>query len=143
MTNKRTKKPMGFTLVELLVALAIVGILAAVALPSYQSSVERSRRADGTVALTRVAALQEQWFFQFNVYTDDVTNLGSTDATLTSPEGFYVITAAIANDGSEFTLTATATGNQLDDVNCRVMSLAHTGRKESKDSNGGSSADCW
>ena len=54
MTNKRTKKPMGFTLVELLVALAIVGILAAVALPSYQSSVERSRRADGTVALSLI-----------------------------------------------------------------------------------------
>lgn len=143
MTKKRAVKTMGFTLVELLVALAIIGILAAVAAPTYQNSVQKSRRADGKVALTQAATLQEQWFFQFNVYTDDVTNLGSSSGTLTSPEGFYTITAATANGGSEFTLTATATGNQLDDSNCRVLSLAHTGQKLSLDDGGTTSADCW
>ncbi|MEH6911052.1 MAG: type IV pilin protein [Oceanicoccus sp.] len=143
MTKKRAIKPMGFTLVELLVALAIVGILAAIAIPNYQSSVQKSRRADGKVALTQAATLQEQWFFQFNVYTDDVTNLGSSGATLTSPEGNYTITAATANSGSEFTLTATATGTQLDDSRCRELSLAHTGQKTSRDSGGGTSTDCW
>ena len=133
----------GFTLIELLVSLAIVGILTAVAVPTYQNSVQKSRRADAKVAVMQAATLQEQWFFQFNVYTDDVTNLGSSGATLTSPEGYYTITAATANAGSEFILTATATGNQLDDTNCRVLTLAHTGRKASRNSSGGTSADCW
>ncbi len=143
MTRKRAARSMGFTLIELLVALAIVGILAAVAVPTYQNSVEKSRRTDGKVALTQAATLQEQWFFQFNVYTNDVTNLGSSGATLTSPEGYYTITAATASAGSEFTLTATAIGNQLKDTNCRVLSLAHTGQKLSRDSGGSTSADCW
>lgn len=132
----------GFSLIELMIAVAIVAIIAAIAVPSYEGSVQKSRRSDAKMALIQTATLQEQWYFQFNTYTNDVTNLGSSDATLESPEGFYVITAAVPS-ATEFTLTATAVGVQLKDTDCRTLTLAHTGRKASRDSAAAVSTECW
>lgn len=133
----------GFTLIEILVSIVIVALLAAIALPSYQNSVQKTRRSDAQAALTQTATLQEQRFFQTNSYSADVNELGGAAGTLLSPEGYYSITAATANGGAEFTLTATALGPQLDDSNCRTLTLRHTGLKASTDSASAASTDCW
>ncbi len=67
MTHKRIRKN-GFTLIELLVAVAIVGILAAIAIPSYQESMRKSRRSDAQGALMSFANAMERYYTQFNTY---------------------------------------------------------------------------
>ncbi len=66
----------GFTLVELMIVVAIAAILAAIAYPSYQDSIRKSRRTEAKTALENVAAEQEKYYYRNNAYTRDLTKLG-------------------------------------------------------------------
>ena len=66
----------GFTLIELMIAVAIVGILAAVALPSYQRSIMKGRRVDAKAATLDLAAREERYFSVNNTYTNSAVSLG-------------------------------------------------------------------
>ena len=84
----------GFSLIELMIAVVIVGILAAVAIPMYSDYVTRSRRADGQATLMQVAQELERCYTQFSKYNDNscsVINGGVVSET--SDQGFYVVTA--------------------------------------------------
>ena len=78
----------GITLIELVVAVAIVAILTAIAVPNYQSYVKRSRRADAMIALQRLANEQEQFYFDNNTYGTTFTGINLTG---TSPDGYYTL----------------------------------------------------
>ena len=140
------KKKSGFSLIELMVAIAIIGILMAVALPNYQNSVQKSRRSDGKIALEKAAAMQEQFYFLNNRYSTNVNDLGGNGGTLNSIEGLYTITAAFSGgDNQTYTLTATAIGSQLKDTTCRRYELDHRGARRSYNSSGSqntTTADC-
>ena len=136
----------GFTLVELMIVVVIISILAAIAIPAYQSSIQKSRRSDAKIALERAASMQEQFYFTHNAYTETMSNIGGSD----SPEGYYTLSSSTASadtacsaDNICYKLTATATGTQLDDTNCRKLTLTNTGTKASLDSGGADSSDCW
>ncbi|WP_096087356.1 type IV pilin protein [Agaribacterium haliotis] len=77
----------GFTLIELITVLAIVAVLAAVALPSYQASIERGRRADAKALLMHVVSRQESLFTEMISYSSVYSDLGLTSDK--SPEGHY------------------------------------------------------
>jgi len=133
----------GFTLIELMIVVAILGIIVAFAVPSYQAQVEKTRRSDGKIALERAAAMQEQRYFTNSVYTDSVNNLGGSGGVLESPEDFYRITANVSasstgcsTDGLCFILTATPQGAQAGDTTCPTLTLTNTGQK-------GPSDVCW
>ncbi|MBR9913103.1 MAG: prepilin-type N-terminal cleavage/methylation domain-containing protein [Gammaproteobacteria bacterium] len=141
------KQARGFTLIELLIALVIISILASIALPAYQESTIKARRADARAALSSAAAEQEKWFFQFNGYTDDIDDLGGA----ASPEGFYTLTLSInagvgtcvnAAPFNCYTLTATPTvgGPQEDDDDCTTLVVTHTGARSATGSN---TERCW
>lgn len=103
----------GFTLVELIIAVAVVGILAAVALPSYQSHIAASRRADAKSALLGVAQVMERYYTERGTYVG--ATLGSTGLyPSTSPQGYYTLTIA-SQSASAFSLTATRAGAQAGD----------------------------
>ena len=114
----------GFTLIELMIVVAIIGILAAIAVPQYSDYVTRSRRADGQSTLLQVAQELERCYTQFSKYDDTNCRLKNDAGALTpvttllpagrtSPEGYYVIAAAdSALSASAFTLTATPQGAQ-------------------------------
>mgnify|MGYP003671127823 CR=1 FL=1 len=133
----------GFTLIEIMIVVAIIGILVAVAYPSYQDSVQKSRRTDGKSVVVDTAALQEKWYFQQNRYTDDATDLGVTG----SQEGFYTVNinqTACGDDGSCFQVVATTAGVQVNDTTCTTFTIDHTGNKTAQDNNSNDTTSiCW
>lgn len=103
MINHRSS---GFTLVELVVVMAIISILMMVAIPAYNSSTMKARRADGQTALMDVMVRQERFFTENNTYTTDLSDL---PAEGTSQEGYYTVTAAACGAGIDSCVTLTAT----------------------------------
>lgn len=103
----------GFTLIELIIAVAVVGILAAVAMPSYREHIAASRRADAKSALLALAQLMERNYTERGTYAS--VTLGSTGIyPSTSPQGFYTLSIT-SQDATGFSLTATRTGAQVGD----------------------------
>ena len=123
----------GFNLTELMVVIAIIGILASVAYPMYSQHMLETRRSDGWIALSAAEAAQLRWYSVNFSYTDDMDNLGGAD----SPEDFYTISVVTGNNNSTFTLTATAKadGVQASDTGCTVLTLDHLGIRLPD--------DCW
>jgi len=139
----------GFTLIELMIVIAIIGIFAAIAYPSYQSSIRKSRRADATSALSELANLQENFFFQrtpnryAQTFSEFNTPSGFTivdDLNLISKDDYYNITLLPFVSTRSFTLRATAREGttQANDGDCQTFSINHQGLKESSPK-----TDCW
>lgn len=115
-----TKKHYGFNLIELLIVVTIVGILAAIAFPSYQNSVRKGNRTDGQSALLEALSSMEKYFYNENTYTTDLTKLGYSSATgAITAQGHYALSVAAATKNCPIatcvTLQATAINNQIPD----------------------------
>ncbi len=135
----------GFTLVELLIALAIVAIITAFAVPSYQESVRKAKRAEGRSMLLDAAQRQEQHFTQHNRYaTDIVTNNPSDIDSLflepSSENGHYQLTLAAGATTTTFTFTATPQAPHVDTL-CGNLTLNHLGVKGVTGT--GTPDECW
>lgn len=135
--GKRPRGGRGFTLIELMIALAVVALLAMVALPAYQSQVQKSRRADAKVALMNAAQALERC--AANDPAAGYTAAGCPSFPKTSSEGFYSITAPTLT-ATTYTLTAqpVADGPQAGDAQCASLSLDQTGTRTSSPGD-----DCW
>jgi type IV pilus assembly protein PilE len=114
----------GFTIVEVAVGLAMVGILSAVAIPSYLEYSKRGRRADAVASLTQLQLAQERWRANNNSYTTDLVALG---VGTSSSAGHYAL-AIVASSADGFTATATATSAPAaQDTRCAVLRLVMAG----------------
>ena len=117
----------GFTLIELMVVVAVVAILASIALPSYQESVRKSRRAQAKADLVEYAQLAERFRTANNTYT------GATFPTMVSPREPGArprYNLAFAPGRATFTLTATpAAGGGQEVDRCGALSIDQAGRK--------------
>jgi len=132
-----SKHQHGFTLIELMITVAIVGILAAIALPSYQDSVMKSRRADAKSDLLGLANAQERHFTVSNAYcgSDDTCTL--TNIYTPNPQNNAYYEFSIDATANTFTLTASPTGAQADDP-CGDLTLDQACVRNSADN-----AVCW
>ncbi|MEG1202744.1 MAG: type IV pilin protein [Comamonas sp.] len=135
----------GFTLVELMITVAVVGILAAIAYPSYQDYVRKSRRVDAKNTLLDLASRQERFFSVNNKYSLAAADLGYSalpyDVPSSGNSSYYQLSIASTDSGKTWTATATPTGAQAKDV-CSSYTLSDKGTR----ANGGTGAsrtDCW
>ena len=128
----------GVTLMELMVVMTIVGILAAIAYPSYRAQVRRSNRTEARVALEQTASALEKCYTRYMTYNDAAScpaaNQFGSGASIATPRGFYLITAPTL-DPTQFTLRADAQGPQATDSGCTRLELDQTGRH--------TPATCW
>ena len=132
--NKRLAKQSGFTLMELMVVVAIVGILSAIAYPNYSAYVMKGKRLGAKVAIMQVAQAQERYFSMNMKYAYDMATLGLSDAddyTVTVAGLQTDNTTACADTTSCITYTVTAipksSSPQNHDATCKKFTLTHTG----------------
>lgn len=123
----------GFTLIELMITVVIIGIIAAIALPSYSNQVTKSRRADAYACLLDAAQRQEAFYYQNNVYTVTLTDLGYAAGTVNcGDDANYTLTSAAGANGaiaSSYLLTATRANAQAGDSLCGDLTLSSIGVK--------------
>ncbi|KJK26171.1 hypothetical protein UB46_01230 [Burkholderiaceae bacterium 16] len=129
--QKRFKRNRGFTLIELLITIAIVAILAAIALPSYESYVRKGRRADAMALLQAASISQEKYRLNNTTYASATTDLSPpcpTSGACVSEQGNYTLATPTSVTGSSYTLTANASStSQLADTGCTAIAYAVSG----------------
>lgn len=150
--TRKTHSEGGFTLIELMIVVAIISLLAAIAYPAYTDYVIKSKRSIATSALTQIAARQEQFRMDNKQYAADLTNLGypSNPAIVDDASNFV----SAGSDGrtysisvnrpttQTYTLTATPLGAQASrDTECASFTLTHEGTKGVTGTE--SVRDCW
>lgn len=146
MKNFKVEKIYGFSLMELMVTLVIIGILAAIAYPAFTDHLYKTRRSDGQAALMNLATYMEHYYTENNSYTGATLTVGSTTGTLglknTSIDGYYTLSISSLT-ATTYTLTATPTagGPQAGDTTCTTLTLTNTNIKGATPS--ANSLICW
>lgn len=146
-----TKRVAGFTLLELLMVVTIMGILAAIAYPGYQQYITRSKRGLGKSTLVQVLDRQAQFFVDNKAFATDLTALGfgangfaidkaGREVSTSSGERVYIVQLAAGASATAFTLEAVPQLSQATkDSACGTLRVTSTGVK----SVSGTGTDCW
>lgn len=131
----------GFTLIELMIAVAIVAILVAIAYPAYDDSVRKARRGQAKADMAELAQLAERWHTVNNTYVGFWASVPSSQKVSPRTGGTVAYNLGQVETANTFTITATPTGGQTKDTRCGTLTLNQAGQKTRSGS--GSLADCW
>ena len=135
--RKRSDNMRGMTLIELLIVVAIVGILAVIAGPAWNDQVIKSRRADARNTLLAAQIEQEQYRANNLTYATSMSAMGMGSFDSTSRDYYRV--EVVSADATSFLITATPNGNQANDSTCNVFAVRQTGPEHS----GYAALSCW
>jgi type IV pilus assembly protein PilE len=144
----------GFTLIELMITVAVVSILAALALPSFLDSVRKGRRAEAVGALTQIQQAQERWRANHGSYADNDQLSTAPPAGLGIPEttadrNYQLALSNVSAAGYTATATATSSGRQHGDTGCHKIVLRLAGGNvfytsvDASDQDSTADARCW
>jgi type IV pilus assembly protein PilE len=143
----KPRRVAGFSLIELMVTVAVAATLAAIVIPTYQSQIRKSRRTEARTAVMDLATREERYYSVNNDYSSSALQLGygAADAQINGMSvgaGYYTVTvqnfAAAPPLPATFTITATAVGTQAKDTACQAFTVDDKGTQTSAPA-----ADCW
>lgn len=122
---------LGFSLIEILIVVSIIGILASIAVPAYNGYIIKGKRSEGRAAIMDAAARQERFYSDCNQYgnignANDCTG-PTVNINATSESGEYNVTVALGANNQSFTLTATPT---FTDTKCTTLTYTSAGVKD-------------
>jgi type IV pilus assembly protein PilE len=134
----------GFTLIELMITVAIIAILAAVVYPSYTSVIRRSHRADARDALLQIQVAQEKYFLSNNGYAtlanlytaSPIPTVVKSGTTYYTANQYYIVTF-VSQSSTAYQVRAQAQGSQAGDGYCADFWITESGNKTA------TNADCW
>jgi len=128
--NRMKRRQRGVTLVELMVVCVVVGILVAIAIPSYRRYMIRVNRTSAKTLLLQTAMAMERCYTNSTPYAyDSATCVANVVRPLTSPDGNYVVANAAAPTPTTFSLSATPQGAQATDAACGTFGIDQTGQR--------------
>lgn len=119
------KKSAGITLIELMIVIAVVGIISSIAYPSYQEHVRKTHRSTSQASLLELSQFMERYYSEVGNYTS--ASLPFSQSPNDGSPAKYNITSVIAT--TAYTLTATPTGSQANDTQCGALTISSTGVK--------------
>lgn len=129
----------GFTLIEVMIVVVIVGILASIAYPSYREYVLRGNRTEGQALLMDAAARQERYYAQNNTYLTDNSKRAGLQVNEARYERLYDLSIGTAANDGGYTLTAT---QKFGDTDCGNLTLDARGNK-GRTGTGKTADECW
>ena len=134
----------GFTLMEVIIAMVIIGILTAIAIPNYTAYIARSNRSEARAGLLEATNWMERWRTERGRY-DDPANVGNPPPGFPWAQiprtGTAKYTVAVVATAATYTITATATGTMAGDP-CTTLSINQTGQRAFTGATG-SQEVCW
>ena len=139
----------GFTLVELMIACVVLAIIVAVAMPSYQAQVRKSRRADARNAVLDLAGREERFLSISNSYSQTPGDVGYTAFPMTVNNGYYQLNVTVPDPNQpgvtpSYLITATSFGPQVTDTDCQTFTVNQLGQQAALNSAGApNTATCW
>lgn len=133
------KHSQGFSIIELMIVIVIVGIIATIAIPSYESYMTKARRAEAHAALMEVAARVERATIQASSYED--LSLADLNVNEFTGNSLYQITMTTTANG--YTISALPIGIQENDTECGTLTLDQTGTKGATGYTETALLTCW
>jgi len=141
------QKNKGFTLIEIMITVVILGIIVAVALPSYQNYIQKSRRVEAKNLLMKINAEQEKYYFDNNAYFDDAylktqSWVKLQNGNVITENGFYQVSLSSTDLRADFLATATpsASSTQVNDKRCTSLTI---NQSNLQGATGSDPDSCW